>query len=48
MSLHCLVKYLCSENYHAREVIEANCHQPSIAIFQIAASFLAFIFHKVV
>jgi len=26
MSLHYLVKYLCSENHHAQKVIEANCH----------------------
>ena len=26
MSLHYLVKYLCSKNRHAHEVIEANCH----------------------
>ena len=26
MSLHCLVKYLCSNNHNAQEVIEANCH----------------------
>ena len=25
MSLHCLVKYLCSKNRHAQEVIEDNC-----------------------
>ena len=33
MSLHYLVKYLCSKNRHAQEVIEANCHvQTSEAI----------------
>jgi len=26
MSLHYLMKYLCSETHHAQEVIEANCH----------------------
>jgi len=26
MSLHYLVKYLCSKNCHAQKVIEANCH----------------------
>ena len=26
MSLHYLVKYVCSKNRHAQEVIEANCH----------------------
>jgi len=26
MSLHYLVKYLCSKKCHAKEAIEANCH----------------------
>jgi len=26
MSLHYIVKYLCSKNGSAQEVIEANCH----------------------
>ena len=26
MSLHYVVKYMCSKNRHAQEVIEANCH----------------------
>jgi len=26
MSLHFFVKYPCSKNRHAQEVIEANCH----------------------
>jgi len=26
VSLHYLVKYLCSKNRNAQEVIEANCH----------------------
>jgi len=38
MLLHYLVKYLCSKNCHAQEVIEANClvrltHSKTFKIF---------------